>query len=117
PEQKCLEAKGGTMRLGQYPCKLKPGTLAFKAYGQDEIHERHRHRYELNNEHRSQIEEMGMVISGTLPDGSLAEIIELPDHPWFLATQFHPEFKSRPNRAHPLFKDFIGAAVKHKNKQ
>ncbi len=116
PEQKSLEAKGGTMRLGRYPCKLVPGTLAYNAYQQEIVYERHRHRYELNNQHRGRIEESGMVISGTLPDGSLAEIIELPNHPWFLATQFHPEFKSRPNKPHPLFKDFIGAAIKNRKK-
>ncbi len=116
PEQKCLEEMGGTMRLGQYPCKLSPNTLAYKAYGQDEIYERHRHRYELNNEHRMKIKESGMIVSGTLPDGSLVEIVELSEHPWFLATQFHPEFKSRPNRPHPLFKDFIGAAINYGKK-
>lgn len=116
PEQKTLEAMGGTMRLGQYPCKLVPGTLAYKAYEEEVVYERHRHRYELNNQHRIRIQEGGMVISGTLPDDSLAEIVELPNHPWFLATQFHPEFKSRPNRPHPLFKDFVGAAIRNQNK-
>ncbi|MCL5290662.1 MAG: CTP synthase [Firmicutes bacterium] len=114
PEQKELDQMGGTMRLGQYPCRLVPGTLAYRAYGQEIINERHRHRYELNNNYRKQLADQGLVISGTLPDGYLVEIIELPDHPWFLATQFHPEFKSRPNRPHPLFRDFLGAAVRHR---
>jgi CTP synthase len=114
PEQKKLDKMGGTMRLGQYPCKILPGTLAHRAYGQDEINERHRHRYELNNQYRKELSESGLTISGTLPDGYLVEIIELPGHPWYVATQFHPEFKSRPNRPHPLFRDFIGAAVTFK---
>jgi len=113
PGQKELNNKGGTMRLGGYPCRLVPGTKAYEAYKQDEVVERHRHRYELNNAFLDALAEKGMVFSGTLPDGSLVEIIELPDHPWFVATQFHPEFKSRPTRAHPLFLDFIGAARKH----
>ncbi len=115
PEQKELDQMGGTMRLGQYPCKLLPGTLARQAYGQEIISERHRHRYELNNEYRKQLSDGGLIISGTLPDGYLVEIIEIPDHPWFVATQFHPEFKSRPNRPHPLFRDFIGAAVRYRD--
>lgn len=113
PGQKDLDNKGGTMRLGGYPCRLLPGSKAHQAYMQDEVVERHRHRYELNNTFRAELAGKGMVFSGTLPDGSLVEIIELPDHPWFVATQFHPEFKSRPNRAHPLFRDFIGAARKY----
>ncbi len=113
PEQKDLDKMGGTMRLGAYPCKLMPDTLAFEAYGGDIVYERHRHRYELNNEFRSALAQAGLVFSGTLPNGKLVEIIELPGHPWFLATQFHPEFKSRPNRPHPLFKDFVGAAIKN----
>jgi len=115
PEQKGQEQKGGTMRLGSYPCRLKPGTLAYKAYNEELIGERHRHRYELNNEFRQQLVDRGMIISGTLPDESLVEIVELPDHPWFVSTQFHPEFKSRPNRPHPLFRDFIGAAVRYRD--
>lgn len=111
PEQKKLDQMGGTMRLGQYSCKVIPDTLAYRAYGQELINERHRHRYELNNQYRKELSERGLLISGTLPDGYLVEIVELPNHPWFLATQFHPEFKSRPNRPHPLFRDFIGASV------
>ncbi len=102
------------MRLGGYPCKLLTGSKAHQAYKQELIVERHRHRYEMNNDFRSDIAGRGMVFSGTLPDGYLVEIIELPEHPWFVATQFHPEFKSRPNRAHPLFREFIGAARKYK---
>lgn len=114
PEQRQLSDKGGTMRLGSYPCKLVPGTLAYRAYKKEIVEERHRHRYELNNAYRADLAAKGLVFSGTLPDGYLVEIIELPGHPWFLATQFHPEFKSRPNRPHPLFRDFIGAARKYK---
>jgi len=114
PEQKELDQMGGTMRLGQYPCRLAPGTNAHRAYGGEIINERHRHRYELNNQYRQQLYDRGLIISGTLPDGYLVEIIELTGHPWFVATQFHPEFKSRPNRPHPLFRDFIGAAVRYR---
>lgn len=103
--------KGGTMRLGAYPCSLKDGTRAKAAYGCEEIMERHRHRYEFNNEYMDKLAEAGMVFSGTSPDGSLVEIVELKDHPWFLGCQFHPEFKSRPMQPHPLFRDFIGAAA------
>ncbi|RJQ66087.1 MAG: CTP synthase [Desulfobacteraceae bacterium] len=103
--------KGGTMRLGAYPCKLVENTLAYAAYDKREISERHRHRYEFNNEFRSRLEENGMIISGTSPDGDLVEIIELKDHPWYLGCQFHPEFKSRPMNPHPLFRDFIKAAL------
>jgi CTP synthase len=110
PEQKDVEAMGGTMRLGSYPCKLSGRSLAGKAYGERTVHERHRHRYEVNNALRPKLVEAGLKISGTSPDKRLVEIVELPDHPWFLATQFHPEFKSRPTRPHPLFKDFVGAA-------
>lgn len=102
--------KGGTMRLGSYPCKLEPGSLASKAYGAELIHERHRHRYEFNNKFKDILAEKGMIFSGNSPDGSLVEIMELPDHPWFVGCQFHPEFKSRPMQAHPLFRDFIKAA-------
>ena len=105
------------MRLGGYLCKLEPGTAAFRAYQQEIIVERHRHRYELNNLYRDGLARAGLVFSGVWPDGFLVEIIENPAHPWFVATQFHPEFKSRPNRPHPLFRDFIGAARKYqKNK-
>ncbi|MFZ5626973.1 MAG: CTP synthase, partial [Bacillota bacterium] len=111
PEQKDIEEMGGTMRLGIYPCKLASDSRAYTAYGEELIYERHRHRFEFNNEFREQLTELGLVISGTSPDGRLVEIVELPDHPWFVATQFHPEFKSRPNRPHPLFRDFVGAAL------
>jgi CTP synthase len=106
--------KGGTMRLGAYPCRIQNNTLAFKAYGTENIFERHRHRYEFNNEYREILEEKGMVISGTSPDNNLVEIVELKDHPWFLGCQFHPEFKSRPMKPHPLFKDYIGKALERK---
>lgn len=114
PEQENVDELGGTLRLGQYPCTLKPGTKAYEAYGQDEISERHRHRYELNNEFREQLEENGLIVSGISPDGKLVEIVELKDHPWFVACQFHPEFKSRPTRPHPLFYRFIEAAFQNK---
>ncbi len=102
--------KGGTMRLGAYPCKIKPDTKACAAYGTELVSERHRHRYEFNNEFRDSLAEKGMIFSGTAPDDSLVEIMELSEHPWFLGCQFHPEFKSRPMRPHPLFRDFIKAA-------
>jgi CTP synthase len=101
---------GGTMRLGGYPCRLRPGTLAHAAYGRDDIRERHRHRYEFNNTYRERLEKAGLVVSGTLPDDSLVEIIEVRNHPWFVACQFHPEFLSRPYAPHPLFAGFVGAA-------
>ncbi|MCJ8502132.1 CTP synthase [Desulfatitalea alkaliphila] len=103
--------KGGTMRLGAYPCTLADGTLAYTAYGQREISERHRHRYEFNNQYRERLEAAGLKISGTSPAGDLVEIVEIEDHPWFLGCQFHPEFKSRPMNPHPLFRDFIKAAL------
>lgn len=109
--------KGGTMRLGAYPCKLAPGTKAHAAYGEEEINERHRHRYEFNNKFREQLEKAGMKVSGASPDGSLVEIIELEEHPWFVGCQFHPEFKSRPMDAHPLFRDFIRAAREYAEKE
>ncbi len=112
-EQKGIENLGGTMRLGSYPCRIKPGTKTHKAYQEDLIDERHRHRFEFNNAYAHQLTEAGMVLSGLWPQGNLVEIIELADHPWFVGTQFHLEFKSRPNRPHPLFREFIGAAVKH----
>ena len=114
PDQVAVTDKGGTMRLGQYPCKLVAGTLASRAYGgAEEISERHRHRFEVNNALRDQLVEAGLVISGTSPNGKIVEIVELPRevHPWFVAGQFHPEFKSRPTRPHPLFRDFIAATV------
>ncbi|MFC2012024.1 CTP synthase [Chloroflexota bacterium] len=108
PEQGDIEDMGGTMRLGNYPCKLLKDSLAGKAYGKSRIIERHRHRYEFNNKFRSQLQEAGMVYSGLSPDGRLVEICELADHPWMVSCQFHPEFGSRPSRPHPLFRDFIG---------
>lgn len=114
PEQKDIEDLGGTLRLGLYPCKLVEDSKAFAAYGDDLIYERHRHRYEFNNEYRQAMEKQGFIFSGTSPDGRLVEIIELKDHPWFLASQFHPEFTSRPTRPHPLFRDFIEASIKTK---
>ena len=117
PDQEDVTEKGGTMRLGIYPCKLKEGTKARALYGNQEIvYERHRHRYEVSNEFRPQMEKAGLIIAGTSPDGRLVETIELSDHPYFEATQAHPEFKSRPNRPHPLFHGFIEAALKEKNK-
>ncbi len=113
PEQKDIEDLGGTMRLGLYPCKLQPGSLAMECYGEELVYERHRHRYEFNNQYREQIESVGMKISGTSPDGRLVEIVEVPDHPWFLAVQFHPEFTSRPNRPQPLFREFVKASIEH----
>lgn len=110
-EQKKIMDMGGTMRLGAYPCKISKGTLLYKAYKEELIKERHRHRYEFNNMYKFQFQKAGMVFSGINPDRDLVEVIELKDHPWFLATQFHPEFKSRPNRPHPLFRDFVFAAV------
>ena len=110
-DQSTVRQRGGTMRLGSYPCELTRGSLAHEAYGTDLIHERHRHRYEFNNAYRRQFEENGYVATGQSPDGSLVEIVELPGHPWFLAVQFHPEFKSKPTKAHPLFRDFIAAAL------
>ncbi|MEI4768924.1 CTP synthase [Psychrobacillus sp. FJAT-51614] len=111
PEQKDVEDLGGTLRLGLYPCKLTPGSKAHEAYGEELVYERHRHRYEFNNEYREQFEAAGFMFSGTSPDGRLIEIIELPDHPFFLASQFHPEFVSRPQRPQPLFREFIKASV------
>jgi CTP synthase len=106
--------KGASMRLGAYWCLIAPGTLAEKAYGITEISERHRHRYEFNNAYKERLEEKGLVISGLSPNGELVEIVELKDHPWFLGCQFHPEFKSRPMEPHPLFRNFIQAALKYK---
>jgi CTP synthase len=101
------------MRLGLYPAKLTPGSKAAEAYGQEVIYERHRHRFEVNNRYRPVLEGAGMILSGQSPDGRLVEIVELRDHPWFVASQFHPEFKSRPERPHPLFDAFVGAALEH----
>jgi CTP synthase len=111
PDQRELEDKGGTMRLGLYPARLTPGSKAAAVYGQELIYERHRHRFEVNNRYRGMLEAAGMVLSGQSPDGRLVEIVELRDHPWFVASQFHPEFKSRPDRPHPLFDGFIASAL------
>jgi CTP synthase len=110
-EQKKITQKGGTMRLGAYDCKLVKDTKSYAAYGSDLISERHRHRFEVNNMYREKIKEMGMVISGISPDGNLIEMIELPEHPWFVGCQFHPELKSRATRAHPLFREFVRASL------
>src|SRR6195256_737754 len=110
PEQRNVDQMGGSMLLGLYPCKLLPGSLAHKAYGEEVVYERHRPRFELNNEYRDVMGEAGMVFSGVSPNGRLVEIVELAEHPWFVARPFHPEFRSRPNRAHPLFRDFVRAA-------
>ena len=111
-EQKNVQAYGGTMRLGAYDCVVKKGTKAYLAYGAELISERHRHRYEVNNEYLKQIADAGLIFSGMSPDGMLAEMVELPHLDWFVASQFHPEFKSRPENPHPLFKGLIDAAVK-----
>ncbi len=112
-EQKYIDQMGGTMRLGAFPCRLKSGTVAERCYGTTEISERHRHRYEVNNSYRERFEKAGVVFSGLSPDGLLVEILELSSHPFFVAVQFHPELKSRPHRPHPLFREFVGAAVAH----
>ena len=112
-EQQNIADKGGTMRLGSYPCKIKPGTKAHLAYGTELVQERHRHRYEFNNTYRSSLEQAGLVLSGTSPDENLVEIIELPNHPFYIGVQFHPEFQSKPTRPHPLFHDFIQAVSTH----
>jgi len=114
-EQKGIKNLGGTMRLGAWPCRLTEGSLAHRCYGELEISERHRHRYEVNNDYRERFAAAGMVFSGTSPDGLLVEIVELQDHPFFISVQFHPELKSRPRRAHPLFQGFVAAAVAHRN--
>ncbi len=113
-EQKHVKDMGATMRLGGYECALKKGTKAHQAYKKAKICERHRHRYEFNNKYRGALEKKGIIFSGIYPKKDLVEIIELKDHPWFVACQFHPEFKSKPDKAHPLFSDFIKAALKNK---
>jgi CTP synthase len=115
PEQQDVVDLGGTMRLGLYPCRLAPDTLAFSLYQQEVIYERHRHRYEFNNAYRSLLLETGYVVSGTSPDGRLVEIVEYPNHPFFIASQFHPEFHSRPNHAHPLFLGLMKAALEYQS--
>ena len=114
PEQKEVMQLGGTMRLGRYPCKVMPGTLAERIYGEPLVYERHRHRFEVNNDYREDLEKAGVVFSGCSPDNHIVEMMELPNHPWFLAVQSHPEFKSRPNRPHPIFQSFVKAAHDHK---
>jgi CTP synthase len=114
-EQRKIRKKGGSMRLGTWPTKIVPDTLAERVYGHSEVLERHRHRYEFNMKYREQMEDRGFVISGTSPDGALAELIELRGHPWFLACQYHPEFQSKPNKPHPLFSGFIRACLAHQD--
>ena len=114
PEQRDIDEMGGTMRLGAYPCKVASGSNARRAYGDELIYERHRHRYEYNNEFRDDLLNAGLKISGVSPDERLVEMVEIEDHPWFVGVQFHPEFKSRPNRVHPLFRDFVDASIQHK---
>jgi CTP synthase len=116
PDQN-LQDLGGTMRLGKYRCALVPGTLSHKAYNVPEIWERHRHRYEFNNDYLERFEAAGMRVAGRNPERNLVEIVELADHPWFVGVQFHPELKSRPNRPHPLFRDFVGAALEFAEKK
>lgn len=115
PEQDGIEDIGGTLRLGSYPCVLDKTSKAYELYGEETIHERHRHRYEVNNYYREDLEKAGLLLSGLSPDGRIVEMCEIPTHPWFIATQAHPEFKSRPNRPHPLFKGFVGAALKYQD--
>jgi CTP synthase len=117
PDQRDMEEKGGTMRLGLYPARLTPGTKVAAAYGSELIYERHRHRFEVSNRYREALESAGMILAGQSPDGRLVEVIELRDHPWFVASQFHPEFRSRPDRPHPLFEGFVRAAVEHAEHQ
>jgi len=114
-EQRHLEDKGGTMRLGLYPCVIQPGTLAARLYKTDHVEERHRHRYEVNNDFRQELEERGLVMSGLSPDGILVEMAEVKDHPFMIGSQFHPEFLSRPTAPHPLFSGFIAAVCQREN--
>ena len=114
-EQKNIHKKGGTMRLGSYPCIIKNESLAYEIYNKEKIYERHRHRFEFNNEYKRKIEEAGLICSGTSPDGQLVEIVELKNHPYFIAGQFHPELKSRPNRPAPLFIGLLRFAKEHKH--
>ncbi len=117
PDQREIDEKGGTMRLGIYPCKLSLNSFSSEAYKEEVIYERHRHRYEFNNEYRTKMVEAGLRIAGTSPDNRLVEIVEIPNHKWFVGVQFHPEFKSRPNRPHPLFRDFIKASLNKDKKE
>ena len=114
--QKGKESTGGTMRLGNYPAKLVRGSQTAKIYGATDVVERHRHRYEVNNYYRDDLEKNGMKLSGLSPDNRIVEMMEIPSHPWYVATQAHPEFKSRPNHPHPLFKGFVGAAIEYQDK-
>ena len=113
--QRAIKLKGGTMRLGAYDCEIESGSKAYKAYGRKKISERHRHRWEVNNRYRDRLEKNGLKISGINAELNLVEIVELTNHPWYVAGQFHPELKSRVSKAHPLFRDFIKASVKHLN--
>jgi CTP synthase len=115
--QREVQDLGGTMRLGSYPCRLTPGSRVHQLYGADEVGERHRHRYEVNNQYRNTLTEFGMRCTGLSPDGSLVEMIELPDHPWFIGCQFHPELRSRPMRPHPLFASFVAAARAYRHRR
>ncbi len=115
PDKEHLKDLGGTLRLGSYPCVLDPQSKAYELYEREQITERHRHRYEVNNDYRDALQENGMLLSGFSPDGRIVEMIEIPSHPWFIGTQAHPEFKSRPNKPHPLFRGFLGAAVEYRN--
>ncbi len=114
PDQQTVRERGGTMRLGSWACALAPDGMARQAYATDLVHERHRHRYEFNNAYRREFEENGLVATGTSPDGTIVEIVELTDHPWFVAVQFHPEFQSKPTRAHPLFREFVAASLRQR---
>lgn len=113
PDQQGIVSKGGTMRLGAYPCKIREGSIMSKAYGKNEIAERHRHRYEFNNDYREEFESRGMLVTGTSPNGMLVEAVEIPDNRFYVGVQYHPEFKSRPNFAHPLFREFVKASLEH----
>lgn len=115
PDQNGVEDIGGTLRLGSYPCHLDTASKAYQLYSEETIHERHRHRYEVNNDYRAAVVEKGMLLSGLSPDGRIVEMVEIPSHPFFLATQAHPELKSRPNRPHPLFRGLVEAAIASKN--
>ncbi|MCK5595426.1 gamma-glutamyl-gamma-aminobutyrate hydrolase family protein, partial [bacterium] len=115
-EQKKIKIKGGTMRLGKYLCRLKKGTKSIKAYKKEEISERHRHRYEFNNKYIGTMEKNGLVIAGVHPEGNLVELVEITDHPWFVGCQFHPEFKSKPDKTHPLFREFVKLCSQNINK-
>jgi CTP synthase len=117
PDQVGVQEKGGTMRLGAWPCALQADSLARQIYGVDRIRERHRHRYEIHNAYRPLLADRGMVFSGTSPDGRLVEMLELADHPWFVGCQFHPDVKSRPTRPHPLFREFVRAAVESRRRR